>query len=300
MKDIAVIIPHFNPQGYERPRENLRTVLAHLKEFPVDVHLAEVSFDGQRHFEQARYFIEATDDQRIWQKERLINLVAEEIHPDYRCLVWLDGDCLFENPNWCFETLMELQYANIVQMYECKAEIQADGSILNQPWYSMASVYRKALKKDSNASWYKASYYGSAWAARRSYFEQGCGLYDRAIVGGGDLASVLGWCGWNDDPDIVNLTEGLTQDLRTWAEEAYEVTLGRVGYLPDQTIRHLWHGNKNNRQYVSRFCILKKHNYDPAKDLVLASNGLWSVVPEKHDMLQDIKQFFAKRAEDTD
>ena len=71
----------------------------------------------------------------------------------------------------------------------------------------------------------------------------------------------------------------------------------RVDYVPG-TIRHLWHGDRNDRQYVSRDAILCDFDVDPTRDLMIAENGLlaWtSAAPA--GLRRAVNDYFAARRE---
>jgi hypothetical protein len=57
-----------------------------------------------------------------------------------------------------------------------------------------------------------------------------------------------------------------------WAERAYKIVQGNVGYVP-ATLTHLWHGPFDGRRYLERTVRLYQAGYDPARDVGTAPDG---------------------------
>ena len=71
-----------------------------------------------------------------------------------------------------------------------------------------------------------------------------------------------------------------------------------VAYVPG-TIRHLWHGDRKNRQYVSRDAMLCNFAADPARHLRIDENGLlaWTTAAPA-GIRKAVREYFAARRED--
>jgi hypothetical protein len=63
-------------------------------------------------------------------------------------------------------------------------------------------------------------------------------------------------------------------------------------------IFHLWHGDFTNRQYEERYHILRRHNFDPNRDIQLAPNGTWRWTDPEGQLAQEVAVFFRERRED--
>ncbi|MCB1179845.1 MAG: hypothetical protein KDK36_19875, partial [Leptospiraceae bacterium] len=72
---------------------------------------------------------------------------------------------------------------------------------------------------------------------------------------------------------------------------------GKISYLPG-IILHLWHGETENRKYVSRNKKLYEFKFNPYKDIKLGKNGLWEWNSRKKNMHEWIKNYFFQRKED--
>ena len=140
--------------------------------------------------------------------------------------------------------------------------------------------------------------------ARRSYLDGIGGLWDRNIVGGGDVAF---YCAvvdnhetWNRYRDRHNKQNPLfAGQFNEWVQHA---TMARNG-LPATNLEseaiHLYHGSRENRQYVSRERIMIDHKFDPYKHIRITASGLleWTQnAPE--GLKRDVRAYFEGRRED--
>ncbi len=64
------------------------------------------------------------------------------------------------------------------------------------------------------------------------------------------------------------------------------------------TIRHRFHGAKDNRRYVERWQVLIRHRYDPQRDVILNLEGVLELAGNKPGLGRDIHRYFRDRAED--
>lgn len=176
---LAVMVPIFDPTESEVLWKNYRRFRESLPD--VTVFVAEVSYTGKFHEPAATIKIHANENQVLWQKERLLNLLLEKVPHEYDAVAWIDSDLIFENRNWLYETLDQLAKHHAVQLYERVDYIGSDGRVEK----SLPS-YGKAIETG------KRSYFpGGAWAARRSSIKDG--LHDESIVGGGDKVQLKQW-----------------------------------------------------------------------------------------------------------
>ncbi|MCI0537097.1 MAG: hypothetical protein L0Z50_17920, partial [Verrucomicrobiales bacterium] len=114
---------------------------------------------------------------------------------------------------------------------------------------------------------------GLAWAARREII-LAQGLYDRHLTGGGDSLMAIAAFGWWQHRLLERLPHSMRADFMNWAQSWWANISGNVGVLSG-TVRHLWHGQIENRLYRERWDWLKELKFDPAMDIALAQNGLW-------------------------
>ena len=71
-----------------------------------------------------------------------------------------------------------------------------------------------------------------------------------------------------------------------------------IGYVHG-TILHHFHGNKADRQYQDRWQILIKNDFDPLRDIIKNSRGLWQLEGSKIKLRDEIIRYFRQRNEDS-
>ena len=135
---------------------------------------------------------------------------------------------------------------------------------------------------------------GGCWVASREWLDAIGGLYDRNIVGGGDATWFEAVSG---QPSRYRERQSpLSQiHLGEWVSRVGPVA---IGYLPGAT-RHLWHGDRTHRQYVSRDEIMCRWNYDPDVHVAIDDAGLLAWTDDAPRGLRDhVAGYFAGRRED--
>jgi hypothetical protein len=105
---------------------------------------------------------------------------------------------------------------------------------------------------------------------------------------------------------LVSIVEQLDRPLRRspfqrhyldWARQARRASGGRLGLI-DGTIRHLWHGETADRNYGTRHEILRRHGFDPQRDLAISAGGMWRWNSAKPLLHADVAAYFGARRED--
>jgi hypothetical protein len=94
------------------------------------------------------------------------------------------------------------------------------------------------------------------------------------------------------------LTNNRLPKLSEFQAKCGEFVNLNVGYVDGCAI-HYWHGPKSKRGYGTRWKILIDNGFDPDKDLTYDGNGLYIVNPTKTKMLEELKEYFASRDEDS-
>jgi len=68
------------------------------------------------------------------------------------------------------------------------------------------------------------------------------------------------------------------------------VTILSVGFVKG-VVYHLFHGKLENRNYLSRYDILKRNDFDPISDLAVGANGLLQWKSVKGDLLNGVQEY---------
>lgn len=77
---------------------------------------------------------------------------------------------------------------------------------------------------------------------------------------------------------------------------------GSLACVPGDVV-HLYHGSRQNRQYVERYQIFHDHAYDPVRDVAIdPETGLlqWSAATRerKPELVRRVALYFEQRRED--
>lgn len=223
----------------------------------------------------------------LWHKENLINLTVEALPLEFDVIAWIDPDIWFQRREWYQAACTALEEHCVVQLFDSVALTGEDGRLTTR-MDGAAARGEIALGQTTP---------GYAWAARRSLWTEGGGLYDRAIIGGGDAVNASVWLpcakGTLESLRYPNLDSGLTRQ-REW----FEREGGSCGFI-EGTIWHEWHGDVKNRQYLQRHKLVEGFDFD--KGLVYRDDGLLEFAPHVSPAFRkSIALYFEQRQEDGD
>lgn len=287
---LGVVTCHFNPCGWERPVANYwqwRQLLS--EQFCGDIVTVELVFGSEPVVDDA---IHIYGDHRhvMWQKERLLNIGIRALPADVDYVAWIDADLLFLNPHWAEQTVELLQKYAAVQLFGHCHFTDREGRITAHR-KSFAHIHQHGRVQ---REWFSP---GGAWATRREHLQHG--LYDADIIGGGDTSIVEAWGG---DQGPYAIYERRYQRMpaslkryREWAEK--QTVAGSIGYVPGDVI-HLWHGDREKRDYTGRYEILAKHNFSLDLDVRIGVSNVWEWCTEKPELQAAIRKYFYRREED--
>lgn len=286
---LAIITCHYNWFGFESPRRNLQQFLSATAELPV--YGVEAQLPG--HVMQTTGLpgwqqVIADERQVMMQKEALLNLAAASVPAEYNALVWVDADILFTNPDWFRHTAKMLDAVPVVQPYSVAVWQDRNGQPVDQR-QSIASAPDRLLRCQAHP--------GFAMAARRSLWAPKIGgLYDRMVVGNGDVGFAAAALGQNL-PGHLRMSEAMHLHYHGWAEGVKLWAKGRHPGVVSGQACHLWHGDLKDRHYMDRNGSLCQ--VDPTVHLRLAENGLMTWTDAAPFGLRySVRSHFANRRED--
>jgi len=277
----AIITTHYNPIGFHRLRETWHEWQPTMGE----VITMELVIGGEPEI-PGSVAIQGTDANVLWQKERLINLAIERLPANVRTVAWVDHDIVFEDHRWLVDAQRMIDKGmDCVQPFTNIQYQGKDGKVIRTAT-GAASVSLAGGRPDTGP--------GAAWVASRQWLKRIGGLYDRNIVGGGDATffeAVSKQRSWYRDRQ----PQASKKHLGDWIDSVGSV---KYGCLPG-TIRHLWHGDFANRQYVSRDAILMQFGFDPMRHIEIDANGLlaWTDAASP-EFRAAVAGYFAGRRED--
>src|SRR4051794_18027562 len=97
--DLWLLTSYFNASGYRTRRQNydrFRQRIAGLRLLTVECAFGPEPFA----LEPSAEVLQVRARDVLWQKERLLNVALAALPADCHKVAWLDGDLLFERPDW--------------------------------------------------------------------------------------------------------------------------------------------------------------------------------------------------------
>jgi hypothetical protein len=290
----------FNPAGYRIRGENFHIFSEHL---PLPLIAVELSFDGQFCLKEgdAEKLIQIQGGDRMWQKERLLNIALRALPAHCDQVAWIDADILIRDPAWPKAVSKALEEVAVVQPFETVHNLGPSGQRVSKT-VSTVSVLRQAPSPSdilsttvNRAGGNPCS--GHVWAARREALDRR-GFYDGCIVGGGDTAFLCGALGvFGEVVRIHHMGQAQADRYLRWAEPVYQDIQGSVKALPFE-IEHLWHGSMADRNGRQRHLDLAEVGFDPNRDLTLTDDGAWRWATPRPELHQCVLNYFQARNED--
>ncbi len=216
--DLWVVTTYYNPAGYHTRRANYDRFAQPLHEAGIPLVTVECAFGAEPFsLAPAPQLIQVRGRDCMWMKERLINLAIASLPPQATKVAWIDADVLFTNPAWAQQAAALLDRWPLVQLFESISSLKrgqtapTDGG---DPGFAYRQGQRRplSLRTAPGRTYHRFGAYGFGWAARRALLQQ-CGLYDRAILGGGDQLVARASSGELAFPGVLN-TVGVEQ--RQW------------------------------------------------------------------------------------
>jgi hypothetical protein len=251
-----------------------------------DQEFAVTTKDNKRH-------LQLRGDTPLWHKENMINLGVKHLLPsNWKAFAWVDADVEFDNPYWATYALRVLNNGkDFVQLFTNAFDMDIDEQIINI-FTGFGYQYSKNFKKGKGLNYWHP---GFAWACNRKAYEQIGGILEEGILGSGD--NIMCHSFIKQAPQ--RLKKGMTDEYMDFVKNKQDKFEGlKIGYIPG-TIRHFYHGKKENRNYYGREDILIRHKYDPNTFIRRDAKGL--IIPTEtcpKEFLKDIMDYFEERNED--
>lgn len=277
--DTAVILVFFNPVSSIRIQQNILYVKHQLDRAKIPVFIGEMAFhDAPSLFEESPTTFIFRSTSYMFYKENLINLViARPAVRVFQKYVILDADIIFDDTQWVDKISSALNTYDIIQPYEYACRLTKQ--------FTVEEVLYSIYKKENGG------HPGYAWAFRRDWYDRIGGLYDHAVIGGGDQCLVYKIGTSNIDIPKFYSIEIEHSKIKT-----------NAGFIPG-IIYHLPHGAFKKRQYDTRITDLENAlnslKINTLSDTLDKHDGIieWKY-PIRDVMNRTLLQFFQKREED--
>jgi len=303
--DLAVILCHFNWCGYRRPDQNLNRFLRQMDALNIPVYGAEASVNGTFLTKDRPNWIHigAREENICFQKEALLNVVEKTVPSKYTKLAWIDHDIYFENQNWYDDTSIALDSLNLVQLYEIAYWTDSRGNI-ERTAKSILSLENLTEDSVKTPFWSNipTHHSGFGFAANRSLWKEGGGLYPYNFLGGGDTVLIYSTINGNLTPAAARVAyffkpENASDIFIKWKASMYKYINGKIGFIKGN-IYHEYHGPRQNRKYGAREKIIEAYGYGFAANIWINYRGLLELNNPPYGFTEAIKQYFIERRED--
>lgn len=291
LKGFWVVTCYFNPCRYENRLRNLLAFARGLKEQGVKLMVVELAAsDDEAHLRDGvgNKYVRVIQGDVLWAKEKLLNYGIKRLPRSCTKVCWADCDILWGRKDWAVATSVLLEDYAVIQPFATAIFLGPEETPEHhgrfRPSVAFARYYVQTAESHTliHADDVLRGHPGYAWAARRSVLEEIGGLYDRAILGHGDLVMALAFShnvttdgeipdGWSEHWD-PGWSEKLKADVRAYQRRAAKVIQGSMVHA-NGTIYHLWHGPRRNRDYFKRGALLR--DFDPAIHLEESETGMW-------------------------
>lgn len=296
---LGIVSTHFNPCGFETRNRNQQGFRAFMDSAGVDHLTVELVFDpeGPSAFSPgSTNLLTVRGGDVMWQKERLAAIGAHHLFDaGFTHVAVADGDISFAPDDWFDRIRARLETHDVVQCFETAVRHFVDGR------YELSTELRSDVPANQRHP-------GCIWAMSRAFFEQ-AGLYEHAIIGGGDRLMSLAWTQFWRAPletwrrNIAHVAErrsftpGASRHYEDWMRRGHEANPEwRIGYVPGVTVHSAPHGRRSDRHYNVRHAISAQ--FDPTTDIRPGPGGAFVWNTDKPRLHQALVTYFESRRED--
>lgn len=304
--DTAIIMYYWNHFKRISLFRNFNVCYNHMLKYECVIVPIEISTNNSFDLNMQGLFA-LKSDQLLWQKERVINYLAEKMPDSIKYIAFIDGDVLFSDDNWVQEAKNKLdQKENLFiqpfsDVYYLPKNHYRNHGFYSHSTPSVSSQIIKSGGKNEYINTFNTKNYiygnpGMCWITKKETLINNP-LYDKCIIGGGDTLNLIRWLNLKDIENVpfVKKTKNF---IKSFVDDSFknEIKNIEIDYI-DQPIFHFNHGNKVNRKYNERQKIFKDTNFNVSKDLV-NDQGLYRYVGDNKDFLKSIENYFKERNED--
>lgn len=282
--DFVVVATHFNPCRYNRLRETYYEWLPSVASIADRIICYELVLDDDQPEIDGSIVVRGSRRQHfLWQKEPLLNRALREASAKY--FAWVDHDLLFANPRWLADGIAKLR----------------DGASACQLFSSLSLTdmeRRRIQSRPSAAASDGKGPPGGAWIAETEFLRDIGGFETSNLFGGGDQTlydALTGKLSWH----LTQYSPAMRQQLTQWITRIHQQAADKQIACVDGEALHLWHGDRKNRQYSTRYDVLTREQFDPQRDLRLSENELLEWTDPDSHLAASVRRFFEARQEDS-
>lgn len=280
---LTIASTHFNWSDSEHSRRKYFKWVPSLGDLRGSLLMMEASMSGVQEIPGSN-LIHATRNNLIWQKEPLLNLALSQCETEF--FAWIDDDVVIQDPRWFDIAAEKLDHCSAVQLFSQVRYLNKDDRMI---LHNKAAVWNLNENGDRNGS------PGGAWMCRTDELRTLGGFPTHCPVGAGDQSVFCLMSGQSEAEYTLRFGKGYQQADNEYLERA-KYSRG-VDYVDCDAI-HIWHGDREHRQYIKRHTILASNNYSK-RMTIIAENGLMEWAEGTSETLKDdVARYFEDRRED--
>jgi glycosyltransferase involved in cell wall biosynthesis len=253
--DFKICTFYYNPENDLVRKENFLKFLDQFEGYEEKLLIGMVDYDDYElpileKFEKCIFTIKGDKNNPIWYKEILLNKMVDSIDVDY--VIWMDCDLIYESLDWLENIDSIVRGKDFVQLYDKIDYLDENGLVLESYKSILSSdrvygVYDERTIDHLMGEGYKP---GGSWVGKTSILKNNK-LYERMYVGGGDSIFLYGLLGIKGAV-LENVKRGSRKIYRECIDWINGFGKYTYGYLTC-TIKHLYHGDLNDRNYDGRY-----------------------------------------------
>ena len=293
--DTAVLLVFYNPAKFKRLLANILYVIQTLREKNIPCFVAECVFKGAKPQIPGANLVLHSNSYMFY-KEQLVNKLEEVVPEQYTKLVCMDGDLVFDSPDWLDQTSNLLDKYDIIQPFSEACWLTPDNTRVRskKPSYAYGLVHKKFTYPKAIHMFHP----GFAWAFKRSTFRAINGFYKDAVIGNGDMLFCFNF--FKDEvPDHwIKQVLKVPFIIHKWPEyhAQFKAVNPTVGYLPIRVF-HMFHGVRHHRQYTTRYKSVSHFLHGGWDDNIFVNKeGLYEFKDQRAS--NGVLQYFKRRNED--
>ncbi|MEY4701668.1 MAG: hypothetical protein RL326_1855 [Pseudomonadota bacterium] len=218
-KNTAIITCYFNPANLPTVEREYRRFMREVEWWEGECFSAELAFPGQEWPSPSAFIqLRAGENQMLWQRERLLNLIVERLPSSYDTIAVIDPTILLLNGSALAKAELLLATANVVELCRDVHSVDERGEVV--------ATYRKDVRSEGESDELACAQPRGTltvgFLARRGVFP----LYDRCVYGFGQALTGAAWRGTELSSVVVSPHE--RAHYKTWATQAFSRVRGRV------------------------------------------------------------------------
>jgi hypothetical protein len=256
--DMAILLVHFNPFAQHSLLRNYLFIANALAVSGVPFYTLEARFANSTRLAPAFNIFSVQARSCLFQKERFIMWLFERLPSRFTKVLPLDADVvLYSNTrqHW-YDIISEaLDNLDVIQPFGCACKLNHQlAQVLGCKRTIVAAHSKQTI--DSQLFNYHPGY---AWAFRREWLSRVGGLFDLAIIGGGDTLLAAALLQSNFSSNAHQLKEAYAAEYGAFYSRV-GASHPRVGMAKKIVALHLYHGTDVNRHYEVRHTLLDNVN----------------------------------------